>query len=81
MQSPGDTAVFLLPVVAPAGKTCREEGPRHVRRERTRVRLPEDAGGAPFQGRRGQGVVAAPHHARERTLSGHAQEVEALPQG
>ena len=30
VQSPGDTVVFLLSVVAPAGKTCREEGPRRT---------------------------------------------------
>lgn len=56
VQYPGNTIVFLLPVVVPAGKLGREEGPRgvpsedclgYVRRERLRVRLPEDAGRTP----------------------------------
>ena len=90
VQSPRNTAVFLLPVVKTGNgkvrtqgprRTACPEGPRHLQRKPPRVRLPEDAGGTPRQGCRGKGVETASHHARERALSCHTQEVETLPQG
>lgn len=53
VHSPGNTAVFLLPVVETGNgkgrtqgprRTACPEGPRHLRRKPPRVRLPEDAG-------------------------------------